>query len=140
MDLIIKRVNVWAASIRDKAGGLAQLLIGLWDAGADLDFIIARRTVEKPGAGVVFVTPIRGDRQIAAAAELGFNVTRSIQSLRIEGDNKAGIAAKLTEKLAAAGINLRGLSVAVIGPRFIFYIGLDTAADAEKAIDILKQV
>ena len=140
MDLIVKRVNVWAASIRDEAGGLAQLLIGLREASADLDFIIARRTVEKPGAGVVFVTPLRGDREIAAAAELGFNVTHSIQSVRIEGDNKAGITAELTEKLAAAGINLRGLSAAVIGPRFIIYIGLDTAADAEKAIDILEQV
>jgi len=27
----------------------------------------------------------------------------------------------------------------VIGPRFIFYIGLDSAADAEKAADILQQ-
>jgi len=140
MDLIIKRVNVWAASIRDEVGGLAQLLIGLREADADLDFIIARRTAEKPGTGVVFVTPLRGDREIAAAAELGFNVTRSIQAVRIEGDNKAGIAAELTEKLATGGINLRGLSAAVIGPRFIIYIGLDTAADAEKAIDILKQV
>jgi len=58
--------------------------------------------------------------------------------VRIEGDNKAGIAAELTEKLTAAGINLRGLSAAVIGPRFIIYIGLNTAADAEKAIDILE--
>ena len=140
MDLIVKRVNVWAASIRDEVGGLSQLLIGLREAGTDLDFIIARRTAGKPGAGVVFVTPLRGDEQIAAAAELGFNVTHSIESVRIEGDNKAGIAAELAEKLATAGINLRGFSAAVIGPRFIIYIGLDTAADAEKAIEILKQV
>ena len=140
MDLIVERVNVWAASIRDEAGSLAQLLIGLREAGADLDFIIARRTPEKPGAGVVFVTPLRGDREIAAAAQLGFNVTRSVEAVRIEGDNKAGIAGELAERLAAAGIDLRGLSAAVIGPRFIIYIGFDTAADAEKAIDILEQV
>jgi len=139
MDIIVERVNVWAAGIRDEAGGLAQLLIGLQEAGADLDFIITRRTAEKPGAGVVFVSPLRGDIEIAAAAELGFNVTRSIEAVRIEGDNKAGITAELTKMLAAAGINLRGLSAAVIGPRFIIYIGFDTNADAEKAIDILEQ-
>ncbi|UCE47390.1 MAG: hypothetical protein JSW47_17540 [Phycisphaerales bacterium] len=139
MDLIVKRVNVWAASIRDEVGGLAQLLTGLREVGADLDFIIARRTAEKPGEGVVFITPLRGDREIAAAAELGFNVTSSIQAVRIEGDNQAGIAAELTEKLAAAWINLRGLSAAVTGTRFIIYIGLDSAADAEKAVDLLKQ-
>jgi len=139
MDLIVKRVEVWAASIRDEVGGLAYLLDGLRDAGADLDFIIARRTPEKPGQGVVFVTPLRGDRQIAAAANLGFNVTSSICSVRIEGDNKPGVTAELTGKLAKARINLRGLSAAVIEGRFIIYIGLDSAEDAAKAVDILKQ-
>jgi len=139
MDLIVERVNVWAASIRDEVGGLSHLLTGLREAGADLDFIIARRAAEKPGMGVVFVTPLRGDREVAAAAELGFNVTKSVQSVRVEGDNRPGVAAEITEKLAAAGINLRGLSVAVIGARFILYIGLDSSADAVKAADILKQ-
>ena len=139
MDLIVERVNVWAASVRDKAGGLSRLLAGLRDAGADLDFVIARRTPEEPGMGVVFVTPLRGNKEIAAAARLGFNVTSSVHSVRIEGDNRPGVAAEVTEKLTAAGINLRGFSAAVIGPRFIFYIGLDSAADAEKAADILQQ-
>ncbi len=139
MDLIVERVNVWAASVRDKAGGLSQLLAGLRDAGADLDFVIARRTPEKPGMGVVFVTPLRGDREVAAAASLGFNVTKSVHSVRIVGDNRPGVAAEVTEKLTAAGINLRGFSAAVIGPRFIFYIGLDSAADAAKAVNILQQ-
>jgi hypothetical protein len=139
MDLIVERVDVWAASIRDEVGGLAHLLTGLRDAGADLDFIIARRTAEKPGTGVVFVTPLRGDREVAVAAELGFNVTKSVKAVRIEGDNRPGITAEITEKLAAAGINLRGLSAAVIGTRFIIYIGLDSSADALEAADILKQ-
>ena len=139
MDLIVERVNVWAATIRDEVGGLAHLLTGLREAGADLDFIIARRAPEKPGEGVVFVTPLRGDREIAAAAELGFNVTKSVQSVRVEGENKPGIAAEITEKLAAAGINLRGLSASVSGARFVIYIGLDSAEDAETAIEILQQ-
>ncbi len=140
MDLIVERVNVWAASIRDEAGGLSHLLAGLRDAGADLDFVIARRAAEKPGTGVVFVTPLRGDREVAAAAaRLGFNVTSSVHSVRIGGENRPGVAAEVTEKLTAAGINLRGFSAAVIGPRFIFYIGLDSAADAAKAVNILQQ-
>lgn len=139
MDLIVERVNVWAASIRDKVGGLSHLLAGLKDAGADLDFIIARRAAEKPGTGVVFVTPLRGDREVAAAARLGFNVTSSVNSVRVEGDNRPGAASEVTEKLAAAGINLRGFSAAVIDPRFILYIGLDNAKDAEKAVNILQQ-
>ena len=136
---IVERVDVWAAVIKDEPGGLAKILSGLRDAGADLDFIVARRAPDKPGTGVVFVTPLRGDAEVAAAATLGFNVTSSLKSLRVEGDNKPGVAAKVTEKLAAAGINLHGFSAAVIGARFILYIGLDTAQDAAKAAAILKQ-
>ena len=138
MELIVERVDVWAASIGDESGSLAQLLTGLREAGADLDFIIARRAPEKAGTGVVFVSPLRGDREIAAATELGFNVTRSLHSVRIQGENKPGITAELTGKLAAEGLNLRGLSAAVIGARFILYIGLDSSEDAAKAVEILQ--
>jgi len=140
MELIVERVNVWAASIPDEPGGLARVLAGLSEAGADLDFCIARRAPEKPGTGVVFVTPLRGDREIEAASLLGFNVTKSLHSVRVEGENAPGIAATLTEKLSAAGINLHSFSGAVIGTRFIFYIALDSEEDAEKACKILQQV
>jgi len=139
MELIVERVNVWAASIKDKPGRLARVLTGLREAGADLDFIIARRAPEEPGTGVLFVTPLRGDREIAAAASLGFNVSSSIHSVRIEGDNRPGVAAEITQKLAAVDINLRGLSVAVLGARFILYIGMDSREDAEKAVNLLEQ-
>jgi len=140
MNMIVERVDVWAAIIKDEPGGLAKILSGLRNAGADLDFIVARRAPDKPGTGVVFVTPLRGDAEVTAAATLGFNVTSSLKSLRVGGDNKPGVAAKVTEKLASAGINLHGFSAAVIGARFILYIGLDNAQDAEKAVAILKQL
>jgi len=140
MNLKVELVDVWHASIDDKPGGLGTVLSGLRDAGADLDFIIARRAPEKPGSGVVFVAPLRGDAEISAASMLGFNVTRSIKSVRVEGDNRAGVGSELTEKLAAAGINLHGFSGAVIGERFILYIGLDTSEDATKTAAILKRL
>ncbi|HOD34330.1 MAG TPA: hypothetical protein PLR20_02000 [Syntrophales bacterium] len=139
-NLIVEHVDVWAAPIEDKPGGLANILAGLRDAGADLDFVISRRAPEQPGKGVVFVTPLRGDREVRAAANLGFDVTRSLHELRVQGKNKPGIAADLTEKLAAAKINLRGFSGAVIGTQFILYIGLDSADDAKKAAAILGKL
>ena len=139
MNLIIERVDVWAASIKDEPGGLAKILTELREVGADLEFIIARRALEEPGTGVVFLAPLRGDAEISAATTLGFNVTTSVQAVRVEGDNEPGIAALMTEKLAAAGINLRGLSAAVMGARFIIYIGLDNATDAVKVVNILQQ-
>lgn len=138
MSLAVERVDVWAATIDDQPGGLAEKLAPLASAGADLEFVIARRAPEKPGTGVVFVTPLRGDAETAAGAKAGFAVADSLHSLRVEGDNKPGIGSGLAKKLAEAGINLRGLSAAVIGERFIMYLALDTADDAEKAMSLLQ--
>lgn len=138
MEPIVEHVDIWAAGIEDKPGGLARVLTGLREAGADLDFIVARRSEEKQGTGVVFVAPLRGDAEIRAAASLGFNVTSNMHAVRIEGDNRPGTAADITGKLAAKGINLRGLSAAVIGTRYILYIAFDSARDAEKAVKTLQ--
>ena len=139
MDLTVQRVDVWAASIKDKPGGLASVLDGLREAGADLEFLIARRAPDKPGTGVVFVAPLLGDKVIAAATDLGFDVTNSLHSLCVEGANVAGRAAQVSGLLADAGINLRGLSAATTGDRFIMYIAFDTEADAKKAAEVLGQ-
>ena len=138
MSLTVERVDVWAATIEDEPGGLAKKLAPLSEAGADLAFAIARRAPEEPGTGVVFVTPLVGDAQTGAAENAGFSVADSLHSLRIEGDNKPGIGTQLTGRLADAGINLRGLSAAVIAGRFIMYLALDTAKDADDAISTIQ--
>ena len=139
MKLDVSRVNVWAAGIADEPGGLAGKLAALADAGANLEFVIARRAADKPGTGVVFVTPITGAKQIRVAKKAGFAKTDSLHSLRVEGPDKAGLGAALSQELAAGGINLRGLSAAAIGKKFVMHIAVDTAADAAKAVKLLKK-
>lgn len=139
MDLFVEHVDVWAATIPDKPGGLAEVLAALHDAGASLESIISRRAPEQPGKGVVFVTPLRGDQEIAAAADVGFNVTQTLHSVRVTGSDRPGIAAELTQKLADGDINLRGFSASVIGTRFIAYVATDSLDDANKAIEILRR-
>lgn len=138
MDLMIDKVDVWATTLNDRPGGLAEKLGALKDAGADLQFVIARRAPEKPGGGVVFVTPLRGDREIEAASAEGFRVTSSLQSLRLEGPDQPGLVAALLRKLADGELSLQGLSAAVIGTRFVVYVGLDSAADVQRAVEILR--
>jgi hypothetical protein len=139
MDLLVERVDVWAATIQDRPGGLAEVLDALRQAGADLQFIIARRAPEKSGTGVVFVTPLQSDREIRAAAQVGFNVSQSLHSIRVMGPDRPGIAAELTEKLADGGINLRGFSASVIGRQFVAYMAVDSLDDANKAKEILEK-
>ncbi|TKC92289.1 amino acid-binding protein [Trinickia terrae] len=139
MELNVERVDVWAATIEDKAGGLAQVLSALRDAGIDLQFVVARRTPEAPGKGVVFVAPLQGEREIRAATQVGFSVTPSLQSVRVMGLDQLGIVSQLTQMLADGGINLRGVSAAVLGSQFVAYLALDSLDDAEKAVDILQR-
>jgi hypothetical protein len=140
MDLRVEHIDVWAAPIQDRPGALAELLKTLHKAGADLQFIIARRASDKPGTGVVFVTPLQGDREVRAASQLGFNVTQSLHSIRVMGLDKPGVVAELTQALAKDGINLRGLAASVIGRQFVAYVGLDSLEDTHRAMDILGRV
>jgi len=140
MKLDVTRVNVWAASIKDEPGGLAGKLDALAEAGANLEFVIARREAKKPGTGVVFVTPIAGPKQIKAAKKQKFAKTSSLHSVRVEGPDKAGLGAAITKALADACVNLRGLSAAAIGRKFVMHFALDSSADATKAIRALKKL
>jgi len=140
MKLDISRVDVWAASIKDRPGGLAQKLDALAQASANLEFVIARRAPEKPGTGVLFVTPMKGARQVKAAKQAGFKKTASLHGLRIAATDKPGLGAKLAQQLADADINLRGFSAAAIGKRAIFHLAFDSSTDTGKAVRCLKAV
>jgi predicted amino acid-binding ACT domain protein len=144
MDLLVEREDIWAASVDDRPGALATTLSELADAGADLDSVVARRSPEKPGTGVVFVTPLRGDHEVQRAAALGFTVTSRTHSrhysVRVEGADEPGIAAKLTKAIGGAGINMRGLSAAIIGTRFVMHIAVDSAEDEHAVVKLLSEL
>jgi len=138
MNMKVQRTDVWAATIDDRPGGLHEKLAELAEAGANLEFVISRRTPDQPGEGVVFVTPVKGAKETRAAEGAGFRKTDRLHSVRVEGTDKPGIGAAMTEALADAGLNLRGVSGASLGRQFIAHLALDTADDAAKAINVLK--
>ncbi len=140
MKLSVSRTDTWGSVIDDRPGGLADKLAALAAAGANLELIVARRAPEQRGSGVLFVTPLKGAKQIKAAEAAGFQKTESLHSLRVEGADKAGLGARLTQALAEAGINLRGLSGAALGKRYVSHLALDTAKDAAKATAVLRKL
>jgi len=140
MKLKVSRSEVWAATLEDRPGGLADKLAPLAQAGVNLEFIISRRTPERAGSGVVFITPIKGAKHVKAAQAAGFQKSTSLHSVRVDGADKPGSGARMTRALAEAGINLRGLSAAAMGTRFVTYLALDTAEDAAKAAAVLKKL
>ncbi len=139
MAYAINKVDVWAGEIADRPGGLAGTLEGLQGAGVNLEFLVARRAPDKPGTGVVFVTPIKGAKQKSAAGAAGLQTTDALHSVRVEGPDRPGLGSKMTRALAEAGINLRGISAAAMGRRAITYFAFDSAADANNAIRVLRK-
>ena len=140
MALKVARTDIWAASIEDRPGGLNEKLALLADAGAQLEFVLARRAPERPGTGVVFLAPVKGRKQIAAATKAGFHKSKSIKAVRVTGPDTPGLGAKITAVLAEKGINLRGLSAVVMGRRFVLHLALDSAVDAARAAGVLRRM
>ena len=60
--------------------------------------------------------------------------------MRVEGDDKAGLAGRLTQAWEMAGINLHGMVMSVVGGKFIGYVTFDTVPDANKAATILAEL
>src|SRR5262245_55325433 len=140
MALKATKAEVWAVSIDDRAGGVADKLEALAGAGANFEMVFARRTPEKPGKGMLFATPIKGTKATRAARESGMGTPGTIYSVRIEGADRPGLGAKITRALGDAGISFRGISAIAIGRKFVSYLACDSAADQAKAIAALKKV
>ena len=140
MKLEVTRVEVWIASMKDTPGALAEKLDALAAAGADLDFVFARLSPEKPGTGVVFLAPTKGARQAAAARKAGFKKGKRLFTICVAGANKAGVGSTITGAIADAGLTMQGFSAHVIGRKFVLHIAFATSADATKASRVLKKL
>lgn len=140
MGFKLDRVHVWSGEVADRAGGIAAKLAALAQAGSNLEFILTRRQPSKPGTGVLLVAPVTGASQVRAARSVGLAETHDLVVLRVEGDNQAGLAHRLTQQWALAGINLQGLTMCVLGGKFIGYAAFDTVADANHAAQIMADL
>jgi hypothetical protein len=137
MGFKLDRVHVWSGEVMDQAGGVAAKLTLLAQAGANLEFIYTRRLENQPGKGILYVAPITGALQLRAARSAGLSETDNPVVLRVEGDNQAGLAHRLTQQWALAGLSFQGLMMSVLGMKFVGYASFDTVADSNRAAAIL---
>ncbi len=137
MPLRIHAVQVWSAEIPDQPGAAAAKLERLSRAGSDLEFVFTRPHPTEPGVGVIFLAPIVGPEQVAAARDAGLAPARDIAMLCVEGDNRPGLGFEMMSRLAVAGINLRGLSISTVGERVAAYLAFDSADNASLGRQIL---
>ncbi len=133
----ITREEVWVGAMEDRAGALAEMLQAVSRVGVHLEFVIARRSPEKPGTGVVFMAPFRGEDSVRGALQAGLSQWTSAFTIRIEGPDRPGLGALIAWTVANEGVSLRGFSGAKLGERSVFYLAIDSATDADKALEAL---
>ena len=133
----IAKVDVWAADIMNRPGMLARVLEALTNAGAQLEFMVARRASETTSR--VFVAPLKGKKQVQAATDVGLVPAKGMHALRVDGPDRPGLAANLTRALADQSINLRGASAAAMAKKCVIYFGFGSADDAKNAARVLKK-
>jgi hypothetical protein len=140
MSFKLDRVNLWSGEVPDQAGGTASKLAFLAQAGANLEYVFTKRLPDKPGAGILYVAPVTGPTQVRAAKAAGLSEASYPVVRRFEGDNQAGLAHRLTQEWALAGISFQGLTMAVLANKFVGYVAFDSVADANKAAQILADL
>jgi hypothetical protein len=140
MPLQIRRVQVWSGEIPDRPGAAAAKLAYLNQAGADLEFIFTRPNPQKPSTSVLFLAPIAGPEQMQAARDAGIGPAVDVVMLCVEGANRLGLSYEIMSSLAVAGINLRGIAVSCIGPRFAAHLAFDDADTATLALQVLAEL
>ncbi|HLJ95356.1 MAG TPA: amino acid-binding ACT [Gemmataceae bacterium] len=140
MGFKLERLHIWSGEIADQAGGMAGKLAPLAQANANLEYIFTRRRAERPGTGIIYIAPVTGPTQVRAARQAGLTEAHDSVVLRVEGDNEAGLAYRLTQQWALAGINLQGVTMSVLGNKFVGFAAFDSVADANRAAQILADL
>jgi len=137
MAFSITKIDVYAGDILNRPGSLARVLEAVSNAGANLEFTIARRVTENTSR--VFVAPLKGKAEVKAAVDVGLVKAAGMHTLRLEGPDRPALGAWITRAIAAAGLNLRGVSTAGMKGRCVAYLAFETAADSAKAAKVLKK-
>ncbi len=138
MPYTINKVDVWAGDILNRSGMLARVVEALTNAGAQLEFMIARRVNDKTSR--VFLAPLKGAKQHRAASDVGLVRASGMHSLRIEGPDRAGLGAAITRAVADNGINLRGASAAAIGKKAVFYLAMESEQSLREATQVVRKL
>jgi len=138
MPVTVKSISIWRKEAENKIGLLAQTLEPLAKAGADLGVVMGYRLPGKEATAVVEVYPVSGKKVTAAAAETGL-ASSTIPTLLVEGDNRPGLAHKIAQTIANAGVDVSFFVAQAIGRRYSAVIGFATQDDAKKAAALIKK-
>lgn len=138
MAVTVKSISLWRKEADNKTGLLAQTLEPLASAGADLGVVMGYRLPGNEGKAAIEIYPVSGRKMTAAAKGTGL-ADAAIPTILVEGDNKPGLAHKIAQTIADAGVDLSFFVAQAIGRRYSAVIGFANAADAKSAASLIKK-
>lgn len=136
----IKKFSIWSTEIDDVAGATTGLYKVLADAGADIEFSLSRPLGDKPGKAILFLAPIKGKEQEAAARQADIVLRPDVVGVQVQGPSRVGGNFRLTAALAHEDLMIRALVTTVDGDRFTTAFAFKNDADAGRAIKVLHKV
>jgi hypothetical protein len=138
MAVTVKSILLWRKEAENKTGLLAQTLEPLASAGADLGVVMGYRLPGNEAKAAIEIYPVSGRKTMAAATGAGL-ADAAIPTILVEGDNKPGLAHKIAQTIADAGVDLSFFVAQAIGRRYSAVIGFANAEDANRAASLIKK-
>ena len=138
MAVTVKKVVLWRKEIDNCPGMLASTLEPLFEAGADLEVVMAYRYPDGADTVAVELQPVSSRKPVAAAKKVGL-APSDIAALLVQGDNRRGLGHAITKAISDAGINMNFVMAQVVGRRYSAMFGFANEADAAKATPVIKK-
>jgi hypothetical protein len=138
MAVTVRKITVWRGEVDNRAGALAQLLEALTAARGNLDVVMGYRVPGQHERAVIEVWPVSGKKLSQAAESVGLRPSET-PTLLVLGDDRPGLGHAMARALADAGVNLVFLVAQVVGRRYSAVFGFESAADADRAVGLLKK-
>jgi hypothetical protein len=138
MAVTVKSISLWRKESENRAGLLAQTLEPLAKTGADLGVVMGYRLPGNDVKAAIEIYPVSGRKMMAAAVAAGL-ADAAIPTILVEGDNKPGVAHKIAQTIADAGVDMSFFVAQAIGRRYSAVIGFSNGADAKRAASLIKK-
>ena len=138
MSYRVTKEYVWVGEIPDRVDALAEKLRTLSKGGLNLELIVSRR--DRPGWGVMFVSPLRTMEEVETAEKAGLSTEKAFRIIRVKGPNVVGLGAKIATALAEAGLSVRDFTAAALGDQSVTNIAFDSDEDGDRAKAILERL
>jgi hypothetical protein len=139
MAVSVKKITLWRSEIDNRPGALASVLEPLAGTGADLQVAMGYRFPGNATRAAIELAPVQGKKAATAARKAGL-APSGIPTLIVQGENRAGLGARLSRAMGDAGIDMAFLVAQVVGRKYAGIFGFDSEEDAARAAGVIKKV